>query len=165
MVKCWSDRHLIAVDQVHPPGFFFFFFSLPDRTCIILWRTPCSRSEMRIYNLPAFRARVAAVCLALCSVPAWLRVGLRCLPAGAATSVSAAQMGSSGMWLGSQGSPGPSVSCLSINVCMCSMFSDSTHIIWCIDGGSLDNNLRRSSALETCGLSQCSWFIAAEAGE
>lgn len=42
---------------------------------------------MWIYNLAAFRARVAAVCLAL-----YLHVSLRCLPAGAATSVSAAQM-------------------------------------------------------------------------
>lgn len=79
---------------------------------------------MWIYNLAAFRARVAAVCLAL-----YLHVSLQCLPAGAAASVSAAQMGPPGMWLGSQGSPGPSVSCTPVNVCMCSIFSDSAHII------------------------------------
>lgn len=66
------QRHLIAMDQMHPAGLGFFSPLSSDRTSIILWRTPCFRSKNWICNCPAFRVRVASllrsaqrVCLAL----------------------------------------------------------------------------------------------------
>lgn len=55
------DRHLIAINQVHPAGFFF----LSDRTSITDISLCQLGGEVWICNFPAFRVKVVAVCLAL----------------------------------------------------------------------------------------------------